>query len=51
MTPDQIRSEIRTAIRQHEIRVALGSGFAGILLLAGTWHAIFMLRCVLIRNS
>jgi hypothetical protein len=35
---------IHKAIREHEIRIAILSGIPGLLLLAGTWHAIVMLR-------
>jgi hypothetical protein len=44
VTEDHLRRLIDDAIRQHEIRVALWSGLAGGVLLAGTWHAILMCR-------
>lgn len=44
MTEEQVRQAIERAIRLHEMRVALISGFLGLLLLAGTWHAILILR-------
>ena len=44
MTEEQVREAIERAIRLHEIRVAVGSGFVGLLLLAGTWHAILILK-------
>lgn len=44
MNEDQVRRLIHDAIRDHEIRVAVISGLFGALLLAGTWHAILLLR-------
>lgn len=44
MNEDQVRWLIHDAIRDHEIRVAVISGLFGALLLAGTWHAILLLR-------
>ena len=44
MTEEQVRELVAAAIRQHELRVALFSGAGGAALLAGTWHAIWMLR-------
>jgi hypothetical protein len=41
---EAIAKAIDDAIRQHELRVALWSGLLGTILLAGTWHAIAMLR-------
>jgi hypothetical protein len=41
---EAITKAIDDAIRQHELRVALWSGLLGTILLAGTWHAIAMLR-------
>jgi hypothetical protein len=35
---------VAAAIREHELRVALGSGLLGAVLLLGTWHAIWMYR-------
>lgn len=37
-----VRAEIRQAIAAHELRVAIASGVLGLLLLAGTWHAIWL---------
>jgi hypothetical protein len=44
MEPHEIEDAINRAIRKHELRVAVLSGIPGLLLLAGTWHAIAMLR-------
>jgi len=44
MTEEQVRELVAAAIRQHELRVALFSGAGGAALLAGTWHAIWLLR-------
>ena len=44
MSPEDIRKAIDDAIRQHELRVALWSGLMGALLLAGTWHAIWLAK-------
>jgi hypothetical protein len=44
MTEEQVRKLVAAAIREHELRVALFSGAGGAALLAGTWHAIWMLR-------
>jgi len=44
MDPHQIKKEIQAAIREHELRVAILSGIPGLILIAGTWHAIWMLR-------
>ena len=44
MTEQQVKEIIAAAIREHELRVALFSGAGGAALLAGTWHAIWMLR-------
>jgi hypothetical protein len=44
MKDDDIVKAIDDAIRAHELRVALWSGLFGAVLLAGTWHAIAMLR-------
>ena len=35
---------VAAAIREHELRVAVISGALGTVLLAGSWHAIWMLR-------
>jgi hypothetical protein len=44
MSPEDITKAIDEAIRQHELRVALWSGLLGLLLMAGTWHAIWLCR-------
>jgi hypothetical protein len=44
MSPEDITKAIDDAIRQHELRVALWSGLLGLLLMAGTWHAIWLCR-------
>ena len=44
MVDEAITKAIHNAIRQHELRVALWSGIMGALLLAGTWHAIWLCR-------
>lgn len=44
MNEDQVRQLIHDAIRDHEMRVAALSGVLGALLLAGTWHALLILR-------
>ena len=44
MTEQQVKELVAAAIREHELRVALFSGAGGAALLAGTWHAIWMLR-------
>lgn len=44
MKKEEIQAEIRQAILEHEIRVAFYSGVLGALLLAGTWHSIWLLR-------
>ena len=38
----EIEQLIKKAIREHELRVAIFSGITGLLLLAGTWHAILI---------
>jgi hypothetical protein len=43
-TKEQVLLEIKKAIREHEIRVALFSGLGGLILIAGTWHAIYLLN-------
>jgi hypothetical protein len=40
----KLHEAINSAILAHEIRVAIGSGITGIVLLIGTWHAIWTLR-------
>lgn len=44
MEPSEIEAAIDRAIRRHELRVALVSGLLGVILLAGTWHAIWLCR-------
>jgi hypothetical protein len=44
MSQEDVRLLIDRAIRDHEIRVAFWSGLDGVLLMAGTWHAIWMCR-------
>lgn len=44
MSQEDVRLIVDRAIRAHEIRVALWSGLMGLILLAGTWHAILMCR-------
>jgi hypothetical protein len=44
MVDETIRKAIDDAIRQHELRVALWSGLLGAVLMAGTWHAIWLCR-------
>jgi len=44
MSRDEVQHLIDRAIRQHELRVAWWSGLAGALLMAGTWHAIWLCR-------
>jgi hypothetical protein len=44
MTEEQVKEIVAAAIRQHELRVAVISGAAGTALLAGMWHAIWLLR-------
>lgn len=40
----EVERMINRAIRLHELRVAIASGGFGLLLIAGTWHAIWMCR-------
>jgi hypothetical protein len=44
MTEQQVRELVAAAIREHELRVAVISGVLGSVLLAGSWHALWMLR-------
>jgi hypothetical protein len=44
MSQEDVRLMVDRAIRDHEIRVALWSGLLGALLMAGTWHAIWLCR-------
>jgi len=41
---EDVERLVDTAIREHELRVALWSGLLGALLMAGTWHAIWLCR-------
>lgn len=40
--PDSIEFLINYKIRQHEIRVAVISSLLGLILTAGTFHAIYL---------
>lgn len=44
MSTEDVRLIVAAAIREHELRVALWSGLAGAVLMAGTWHAIWLCR-------
>jgi len=44
MSEDQVREIVAAAIREHELRVAVISGALGTVLLAGSWHAVWLLR-------
>lgn len=44
MSQEDVRLMVDRAIRDHEIRVALWPGLLGALLMAGTWHAIWLCR-------
>ena len=44
MDDRHVQQLINRAIREHELRVALWSGLLGLLLMAGTWHAIWLCR-------
>ena len=44
MTEEQVQEIVDRAIRQHELRVALWSGLLGAVIMAGTWHAIWLAR-------
>jgi len=44
MNREEVRGLVNGAIREHEIRVALWSGLLGAVVMAGTWHAIWMCR-------
>ena len=44
MNQKDVRLIVDRAIRAHELRVALWSGLMGLILLAGTWHAIWLCR-------
>lgn len=39
-----LQKAINSAIVAHEVRVAIGSGILGAILLIGTWHAIWLAR-------
>jgi hypothetical protein len=51
MTEEKIARMIQLAIAAHEFKVAIFSGIGGFLLLAGTWHAIWICRhsCMLLQ--
>ena len=44
MTEQQVKEIVAAAIREHEPRVAVISGALGTVLLAGSWHALWLLR-------
>ena len=44
MTEEKVRELVAAAIREHELRVAVISGALGTVLLAGSWHALWLLR-------
>lgn len=44
MTPEEIDKLISLKVRQHETRVAIISGILGAAILAGIFHAIYLLR-------
>jgi hypothetical protein len=44
MNRDDVRDLVAAPIREHELRVALWSGLMGAVLMAGTWHAIWLCR-------
>jgi hypothetical protein len=44
MTEEKVRELVAAAIREHELRVAVVSGTLGTVLLAGSWHALWLLR-------
>jgi hypothetical protein len=44
VTEEQIQEIVDRAIRHHELRVALWSGLLGAAIMAGTWHAIWLVR-------
>ena len=44
MSEEEIKAIVDAKIRLHELRVALISGILGLLLLGGTWHAIYVLN-------
>lgn len=41
---ETLQKAIKSAILAHELRVAIGSGIFGAILLVGTWHAIWLAR-------
>lgn len=41
---EDVQRLVATAIREHELRVALWSGLLGAVVMAGTWHAIWLCR-------
>ena len=44
MSEEEIRAIVDSKIRLHELRVAVISGILGLLLLGGTWHAIWLAK-------
>lgn len=44
MTEEDVRQVVRIAIAAHKLRVAIFSGIGGMLLIAGTWHAIWICK-------
>ena len=44
MSRDDVRDLVAAAIREHELRVVPWSGLMGAVLMAGTWHAIWLCR-------
>jgi hypothetical protein len=44
ITEEQVKEIVTAAIREHELRVAVISGVLGSVLLAGSWHAVWLLR-------
>lgn len=47
MEEHDVRKLVRQEIRKHEVQVAILSGIPGLLLIAGTWHAIYMLARII----
>jgi hypothetical protein len=44
MSHEDVQQMVASAIREHELRVAPWSGLMGAVLMAGTWHAIWLCR-------
>jgi hypothetical protein len=44
MREEEVEALVSRAIREHELRVAVWSGLLGAVIMAGTWHAIWMCR-------